>query len=135
MVRRLDSQLDLEPVARSPPGKRSDRHLHAQLVERGGSQVGDQAAEVRDLLLKSSNRLVDGGGKLVGAGPPTRRAEADQQPGEVLRCLIVQLSGPAPAFLLDGDPGVAGGGAGRARPCAPGSPQHRDRILPVRRVH
>ena len=47
MVRRLDSQLDLEPVARGPLGKRSDRHLHAQLVERGGSQVGDQAAEVR----------------------------------------------------------------------------------------
>ncbi len=98
----LDVEADLDAVALDPQRERLERALRSELVERRGPEVGDERAEVADLLLEPLDRVADGGLERAGAARPSGRAEQHLQAGEALKRLVVQLARPAAALVLGG---------------------------------
>ena len=99
-MREVDADVDLDAVAGGAFGERFDRCLRAELVERRGAQVGDQRAEVGDVLLELLHRLAVGVPERLGALRARRRGEPDPQRREALEGLVVQLARPPLALTL-----------------------------------
>ncbi len=96
----VDADVDLDAVAGGAFGERLDRGLRAELVQRRGTQVGDQRAEVGDALLELLDRLAVGVPQRLGALRARRRGEPDAQRREALEGLVVQLARPPLALPL-----------------------------------
>ena len=93
-------QVDVEPGGRARAlGEALERGGDAELVERGGPQIGDQAAQALDALGQPGDRLVDHGRQVVALAAPARR-EQDLQAGEVLEALVVELARPPRTLVL-----------------------------------
>ena len=96
-----DGRIDLEPVRRLDAlDQRIQSGPESELVERRGTQLGDQRPQVRDLLAELLDRAVERRlqRRQVLAAP--RGGEHDAQPAEPLQGLVVQLARPAPPLLL-----------------------------------
>jgi len=88
-------------VAARAIGQVFDRGLGPELVERGGAKVGDQRAQVADVIVELGDGVADRlGHRIRRGGCVELRGQSDPQGGETLEGLVVQFARPAGAFLL-----------------------------------
>ena len=59
LVGEVDRDIHFEPASPRALGEILDRRLRAEVIERGGTKVGDERAERADLALELADRLAD----------------------------------------------------------------------------
>ena len=82
--------------------QRLDRGAQAELVERGGTQLGDDRAQVLDLPLDVADGLAIAAWSALGVALAQRRGKQQPQAAETLQRLVVQLPRPAATFGVGG---------------------------------
>ena len=97
---KIDGQIDLDPAGADPICERLQGRFGPELVERRRAHVSDDASEARDLGVELLDCLAERGAPLVRVIGPPRGGQRDPERAKALQGLVVQLPGPAPAFLL-----------------------------------
>ncbi len=101
--RQRELAFDLQPaVLAMAIEQRLDRDFQPELVQRRGTQLGDDRPQVLDLTLDVLDRIAHRLLMQVGLSPAQCRGEQHSQTGQALQRLVVQLPRPAPALGLGG---------------------------------